>query len=190
LEIIQYIKNIFNSNKIERQLDNSFVFPYSTDKEIKRQQIWDNLQKGLLFEDTQVFIPWSTSYWKINKYAEQRKNSGDRTNWFLGEHKIFDGLNSFVGVMKWSWVNKLKPFSEITENLGYDDEGNRRFLALQEHFTNLLGEPTSIELEKFGGNDLGSIVWTKGKVQIYIGGIEQFACKYRMYIGLKENENE
>lgn len=176
-----------NHQKEVKQIDASFVYPYSSDNEIKRQQIWNNLQKGLLFEDTQVLIPWQMPYSEIDKYAEQRTNSGDRTNWFLGEHKICDTFNCFVEVMKWSWIEDSRPFSKISDYLGDDDNGNKRFLELKEKFTNLLGEPTDTKLEKFGDNDLGSIIWKNGKVEIALTGIEQFACKYRISIGLIEN---
>ena len=190
MKIFQEIKNIFDTNKLKRQLDNSFVFPYSTDKRIKRKQIWDNLQKGLLLEDKQILIPWLTPYSELDHFAEQKKDSGDRTNWFLGQHKILDGTNSYIGVMKWLDISNNEPFSRTDEFLGFDNEGNKKFLELKEKFTNLLGEPNYIQLEKFGNYDLGGIEWTNRKISIYLSGIEQFACKYRLYIGLKENENE
>lgn len=187
MKIVQKIKDMFVSNKYERVFNNSFIFPYSTDKEIKRKQIWDNLQKGLLLEDTLIFIPWLTPYSKLDNFAEQRKDSGDRTNWFLGQHKILDGINSYIGVIKWLDISANKPFLETDEFLGTDNEGNKKFLELKEKLTNLLGEPDSVRLEKFGNNDLGDVEWRNGKVSIYLSGIEQFACKYRIYIGLKED---
>jgi hypothetical protein len=190
MKIFESIKIIFDSKRSIKRLDNSFIFPYSADKEIKRKQIWDNLQKGLLFENTQVFISWLTPYSELDNYAEQRKNNGDRINWFLGQHKILDGLNSYVGVTKWIFKKDNEPFSRIDEFLGFDYEGNQKFLELKEKFTDLLGEPTYIQLEKFGNFDLGGIEWSNQKISIYLSGIEQFACKYRLYIGLKEKENE
>ncbi|WP_018343736.1 hypothetical protein [Cytophaga aurantiaca] len=169
--------------------DTSFIFPYSENKETKRQQVWSNLEKGILFEDANRFIPWTIPFADLDSFAEERKGSGDRTNWFLGKHQILDGYESAIGVMKWSWVNDTNSFSEIEEWLGYDDEGNKKFLLLKGKLTDLLGEPTLLELEKFGGLDLGSIEWTNQNVRIALTGIEQFACKYRMYIGLKENKN-
>jgi hypothetical protein len=88
MKIFESIKNIFDSNHSIERLDNSFIFPYSADKEIRHKQIWNNLQKGLLFENTQVLIPWLIPYFELDNYAEQRENSGDRINWFLGQHKI------------------------------------------------------------------------------------------------------
>ena len=72
------------------------------------------------------------------------------------------------------------------EFLGSENNGYQKFLELKEKLTDLLGEPTSIELEKYDNLDLGHIEWTNGKVSISLSGIEQFACKYRLYIGLKD----
>lgn len=165
-----------------------FIFPYSEDKEIKRKQIWNNLQHGLLFEDTQFFLPWLTPYSELDKFAQDKKISSDRTNWFLGKHQILDGTESYVGVMKWLDIKSSEPFSLINEYLGSDNKGHKRFMELKEKFTDLLGEPTSMELEKYDNLDLGHIEWINGKVNIVLSGIEQFAFKYRMYIGLKEDK--
>lgn len=185
LAIVNFVCLIYMKKKT-KQMNSNFIFPYSTDKEIKRRQLWKNLQSGLLFEDNQVFIPWLTPYSELDKYAEDRKDSGDRTNWFLGKHKILDGFESYVGVMKWLDIDSKKPFGMTDEFLGSENNGYQKFLELKEKLTDLLGEPTSIELEKYDNLDLGHIEWTNGKVSISLSGIEQFACKYRLYIGLKD----
>lgn len=185
LAIVNFVCLIYMKKKT-KQMNPHFIFPYSTDKEIKRRQIWENLQTGLLFEDTQVFIPWLTPYSELDKYAEDRKDSGDRTNWFLGKHKILDGFESYVGVMKWLNIDSKKPFAQTDEFLGAENNGYQKFLELKVKLTDLLGEPTSIELEKYDNLDLGHIEWTNGKVSVTLSGIEQFACKYRFYIGLKD----
>lgn len=188
LAIVNFICLIYMKKKTHKTNPN-FIFPYSTDKEIKRQQIWENLQTGLLFEDTLVFIPWLTPYSELDQYAEDRKDSGDRTNWFLGKHKILDGFESYIGVMKWLDIDSKKPFSKTDEFLGAENNGYQKFLELKVKLTDLLGEPTSIELEKYDNLDLGHIEWTNGKVSIFLSGIEQFACKYRLYMGLKDEKN-
>lgn len=187
LAIVNFVCLIYMKKKTQ-QMNSNFIFPYSTDKEIKRRQIWENLQSGLLFEDTLVFIPWLTPYSELDKYAEDRKDSGDRTNWFLGKHKILDGFESYVGVMKWLDIDGKKPFGMTDEFLGSENNGYQKFLELKEKLTALLGEPTSIELEKYDNLDLGHIEWTNGKVSISLSGIEQFACKFRLYIGLKDEK--
>jgi hypothetical protein len=170
-------------------LDTSHTFPYSSDKDMKRQQIWDNLQKGILFEDSGVFISWWTPFAFIDKYAEQRRDRGDRTNWFLGNHKILDGYSCNAEVMKWLYVDKANPVSQIEEWLGVNEEGNAKFLFLKNKLTDLLGEPSAMNLEKFGAFDLGSVEWVNQKIRISLTGIEQFELKYRVYIGLIDNKN-
>lgn len=57
MKIIRRLQEIASRLDNTDKLDNSFVFPYSSDKSIKRQQIWDNLQKGVLFEDQGILVP-------------------------------------------------------------------------------------------------------------------------------------
>lgn len=189
MNLFQKIKDALFSTHSNRTLDNTFVYPYSNEKEVKRKQVWENLAKGILFEDTKVLIPWLTPYADLDKIAAQRKDSGDRTNWFLGKHEILDGYTCYIEVMKWISIKNSAPFSEIEEWLGFDYEGNKKFIFLKEKLTDLLGEPTEMQLEKFGDFDLGSISWANKNVSIRLSGIEQFACKYRMYIGLAENKS-
>jgi hypothetical protein len=167
----------------------AITYPYSADPLIKRQEIWDNLQHGIHFEDNGVLIPWSTPFSAIDKYAEQCREGGDRTNWFLGQHQILDGCSCLVGVMKWSFVKRSRPFSQIDEWLGEDEPGQEKFLALKEKFTDLLGAPAIDSPEPFGAFMLGVFEWNYGKVKITLVGIEQFSLKYRMHIGLIENKN-
>lgn len=188
MALIQHIKRILGFTRSVKPADISFIFPYSADKEIKRREIWSNLQKGLLLEDTLTFIPWVTPYAELDKYAEQRKDSGDRTNWFLGHHIILDGIGCNIGVVKWLFIKNKTSFSQGDEFLGFDDNGNQRFLLLKDRLSDILGTPSLIELEKFGNNDLGTIQWRNGKAEVSLVGIEQFACKYFLHIGIITDE--
>ncbi|MBI3233975.1 MAG: hypothetical protein HYZ42_08020 [Bacteroidetes bacterium] len=169
--------------KEENELDKSFDFPYSSDPLVKRQQIWSNLQKGLLFEDTQVLIPWLTPYSQLYKFEEKRQIIEDRTRWYLGHRTILDGYRGNFEVMKWVFVDTYKPIIEITESIGTDFEGMENFYYLKDYVTNLLGDPTKVELEKFGSLDIGSIEWYNGAVLIRLSGIEIFNCRYSFSIG-------
>ena len=186
--MIQQVKRILGLIPSVKPAEISFIFPYSTDKAIKRQEIWSNLQKGLLLEDTGTFVPWITPYAELDKYVEQRKDSGDRTNWFLGHHIILDGINCNIGVMKWLHIKDKTPFSRVEEFLGFDNAGNQKFLLLRDRLSDTLGAPSLIELEKFGNNDLGNIQWRNGKIEVSLVGIEQFACKYFFHIGVTTDE--
>ena len=141
-----------------------FIFPYSSDEKERRKQIWDNLQRGILFEDNGLFIPWKTSFDDLNELCEKREDSGDRTEWYLGEHAILNGYKSHIEVMKWIFISRFKSFKKISENIGRDEEGMKNFNYLKTYITNLLGEPTKMELEKFGSFDIGVINWENNLV--------------------------
>jgi hypothetical protein len=169
--------------------DNSFTFPYSSDTNVKRQQIWDNLQKGILFEDRQCFLNWLTPFHQMDNYREERHDSGDRTLWYLGKRTVLDGYEGHFEVNKWVWLSWKTPVSEISENIGHDLDGNKKFLYMKEYITQLLGEPTKIELEKFGTFDLGVIQWQNGSVRLTLTAIEHFNCRYSFSIGLINDLN-
>lgn len=190
MRIIRKVKEITSKLSVSSRLDTTFIFPYSENKIKKRDEIWSNLQKGILLEDKKILIPWKTQFNQLNKYAEKRKDRADRTEWYLGKHKILDGYESHLETKMWCYLPWKNPMTEISENIGADSNGNNKFIELKEKITDLLGEPTKIELEKFGSFDLGVIQWNKGKIQISLIGIEHFNCRYSLKIGLIEDENE
>jgi len=171
-------------------LDKSFTFPYSSDKHKKRQQVWDNLQKGLFLEDKHELIPWLTPFNRVDSFKEKRHESGDRTQWYLGKRTILDGYEGHLKIMKYEWLPWTNPITEISENIGHDFEGMKKFHYLKEYLTNLLGEPTNSELEKFGSFDLGVIQWQNELVRLTLTGIEHFNCRYSFSIGLLRDRNE
>ncbi len=190
MRILRQLKEIASRLEKSEKLDNSFVFPYSSDKTIKRQQVWENLQKGILFEDKGILIPWLTPFNQVDNFKEKRHDSGDRTEWYLGKRTILSGYEGHFEVMKWVYLPWSNPITEISENIGHDFEGMKKFHYLNEYITNLLGEPTKIELEKFGSFDLGEIQWQNGLIKLSLVGIEHFNCRYSFSIGLLRDRNE
>jgi len=184
MKILKKLKEHLSHFNKKVEFDNKFTFPYSSDNELKRQQVWENLQKGLLFEDKAILIPWMTPFNQIDNFKEKKRDSGDRTEWYLGKRTILDGYEGHFEVMKWKYTPWTNPITEISENLGNDYEGVKRFHYLNEYITNLLGEPTKIKLEKFGSFDLGEIKWESGVVMLTLIGIEHFNCRYSFSIGL------
>lgn len=152
--------------------------------------MWNNLQKGLLLEDSQILIPWETPFDCLDNYMEKRRDRGDRTEWYFGKHKILDGYESHLETMKWIYLPWTNPMTSISENIGSDFEGNKNFIGLKEKITDLLGEPSKVDLEKFGSFDLGVVTWINGRVRISLVGIEHFNCRYSLTIGLTEDKNE
>lgn len=175
---------VLRLDKTEK-LDNRFTFPYSSNKTVKQQQVWDNLQKGILLEDKGILLPWLTSYDLLDNYNEKREDSGDRTRWYLGKRTVLDGYEGDFEVMKWMWIPGSKPFERITAHLGFGKNGHLIFLSLLKHLSNLLGDPTKIEIEYENENFTeGRYEWQNGKIQISVSGFDMHGARYRFEIGL------
>ena len=166
----------------------SYQFPYSTDVAVKRQQIWDNLQRGIMLEDRGIFLPWSTPYSELDRYKETRTDRGDL--WYLGHRRILDGLTCHMEVMKWITQPWSSTFDKFSESLGQDEAGFVRFKDRTKYLTHLLGEPTTREIEQFGSFDLGDITWRNNAVEISLVGIEIFSCRYSLNVGLIDNSHD
>jgi hypothetical protein len=163
-----------------------FIFPYSGDKATRREQIHSNLQKGILFEDTGLFLPWSTPYGAIEKIAEQKQERGDRIIWYLGHRTILGGYKCHATVSMWKTGPLSRPIQKIEETLGTDYDGNQKLLASRDSFNASLGE---LENSNFGMEDdlyIGNLNWKVGNCYVTLVGIEQFAYKYFLYVGLPD----
>lgn len=178
------LNRLFLRSDSSLPLDKTFIFPYSTDKLEKRAQIWANLQKGLLLEDKQILIPWLTPFNQLDQYREQRRDRGDRTLWYFGEHTIIDGYSGRLETMKWGHHRWNLPMAQIRENLGFDHEGYGKFQTLRKKFTDLLGDPTRVDLEDTHSTEIGSIVWENDLAHITLMGINHFVYRYSLQIGL------
>jgi len=190
LNLLQLIRELLSRFDKTEKLDKIFVFPYSTDKGTKQKQIWENLQRGLLFEDKGVLIPWLTPFNQVDKYKEKRRDSGDRTEWYLGKHLILDGYEGNIEVMRWINLPWTNPVTAIRGDLGYDDEGMTNFYSLKKHLVTRLGEPNETNITQWGNLDLGTIKWHYDKVGISLVGIEHFNGRYSFRIGLLRDRNK
>jgi hypothetical protein len=166
------------------------IYQYSDDPILKRQQVWQNLKEGLLIEDTAKFIPWNTTFYDLTKYQEKRRDSGDRTEWYLGNHKILDGYEAHLEAMKWIDKPYDNPVAVIYTNFGADFEGQVIFNHLRVHLTKLLGEPAQIDLEEWGSFELGTITWEQNNVKVSLTAIEIFNVRYKLSVGYKNNPND
>lgn len=184
------INEVISRFKSLSKLDQNYIYPYSKNKDLKRLEIWSNLQKGILFEDTCTFINWDTPYNQLNKFKKSRIDSGDRTVWYFGKRKILSGYECHAESMMWMYLPWTNPFREISECIGYDFEGEKRFNDLIVNFTDLLGEPTNIKIEKWGEINLGEVTWINGRVRINLIGFEMHNARYHLNIGLIENKNQ
>lgn len=191
MKIIRRLKEIVSRLNKTETLDNSFILPYSSDKSIKRQQVWGNLQKGILFEDYGVLIPWLTPFNRVDNFKEKRLDSGDRTNWYLGNRKILDGYEGHLEIMKWMWLPWTNSFERLSGHLGFGKDGHYNFLLLIEHLKGLLGDPTKEDIEFENENFTeGSYEWENGEVKIRVYGFDIHGSRYGFDIGLIKNRNE
>lgn len=165
------------------------IFPYSTEPATRREQIWQNLQHGLLVEDTGRFIYWDTPFNGLYKYKEKDRSSVDRHEWYFGDHEVLLGYKAKLEAMKWSWKSWRNPVAQIYARLGMDYQGQKNFDYLHGHLTLLFGEPDVTDLKKWGDFDLGEVTWKKGRVQVSLIAIEMFAARYTLLIGLIKNPN-
>jgi len=188
--IKRYLEEIISRLGNKNNPIKEFIYPYSEDPIIKREQIWSNLQRGILFEDTQTYILWDTPFNFTNKYKEKRIDQGDRTLWHFGERTILDGYKSNLQVFKfltWPWTN---PIERASEFLGFEKEGHKKILALIEHLTNLFGEPSIVDIEYENENFCeGCYIWTNSGIEISVTGFEMHAARYNLNIGLIKDTN-
>jgi hypothetical protein len=190
LKFRRRIKELISRLDKTKNLDTTFTFPYASDKEIRTKQIINNLQKGLLLEDKGILVPWLTPFNQVDKYKEKRRDSGDRTEWFLGSHTILDGYECGLEIMMWMYLPWKNPITEISADLGFDEKGMENFYAFKNHLVDRIGEPHQSNIQKWGDLDLGTIEWHFDKVKISITGIEHFAGKYSLTIGLTSDKNK
>jgi len=179
VRLLKLIKKTFTASGTS----NTFIFPYSSDQDEKRKQIWENLQKGILLEDKQTFIPWGTPYDELNNFKETRKYRADRTEWHLGKRTILDGYESHLEITRWHWKT-TEIVTKFDENLGVDEEGQAKFNYLIDYITDLLGEPAQTEIKKFGLLNIGEVRWSNAAVSIHLIGLEHVTCRYSLHISV------
>lgn len=191
MKIIRRLKEIVSRLDKTEKLDDSFAFPYSVDKLEKRKQVWNNLQRGLLFEDKQVLIPWLTPFNRLDNFNEKREDRGDRTLWYLGKRTVLDGYEGHFQAMKWIWLPWTNNFERVIEFIGFGKDGHNDFLRLVSHLKDLLGEPTKTEIEYENENFTeGSYEWENGEVKIRVSGFDMHGARYNLAIGLIRDKNE
>ncbi|MBI1226532.1 MAG: hypothetical protein GC192_14960 [Bacteroidetes bacterium] len=163
-----------------------FTFPYSEDKNTRKAQIISNLQNSILFEDTGIFLPRNTPYGALDKIAEHKREMGDRIIWYLGHRTILGGYRCHATVMMWRTGPLSSPIRQIEETLGHDHEGHQNLLAARAAITATFGELKGDDVGS--GNDLylGSLNWALGDCHVTLVGIEQFAYKYFLHVGLSD----
>jgi hypothetical protein len=167
----------------------NYIFPYSSSSNLKRQEVISNLQNGILLEDINKFIPWSTPFRELDSIAMKREDRSDRTMWYLGDRKIIGDMQCHAEICKWSYQPDTSTFDEITDNLGSDQNGYERFKHRISHLAALLGAPTNKNLQSFGQFEIGNVEWVYNNFHVVVSGVEIFNCRYSLSVGLIENSH-
>jgi hypothetical protein len=185
MTLLKRLRNLITGAEHSANKKTSFIFPYSDDPLKKKEEVWQNLQNGLLLEDKGIFVPWALPFYGIEAVAEKRLERADRTEWYLGRRTILDGYEAGLELMRWKFIADDKPIKRLSENLGRDEQGFERFNYLRQYLTGLLGEPANVQLQKFGEADIGEIAWERGDITLTLVGIEHFDLRYTFNIGIK-----
>jgi hypothetical protein len=164
----------------------TFVFPYSNDVEVKKYELIQNLEKGILLEDTKEFLDWRMSFKDLEPYCSSIEEKGDRFNYYLGEHTILDGLDCHLTVMRWIYNSKSNPFSQVDFFLGFDSIAIKKLKEIEDHITQKIGEPT--KKESWSGDEM-IVKWKFKYSNITLITWERFAIHGMLHIGLNENNN-
>lgn len=160
------------------KLSNAFVFPYSNDPELKKQQIWKNLEHGLLIEDAQVFLPWKSSF-KVLKQFNRIEKSGDRTIWYFSKRNILGGFELQFQVVKWNYGLGRKKFDYV-----YAIISKETTESLIQHLIKTIGLPEKENLN-LNSNEYydGECTWTRNERKIKISTAEfhgGYAYKFKI----------
>lgn len=174
---------------VKLQTKPEFIFPYSTIIDDRKKQVIENLQSGLLLEDTGTIIPWLYPQGLCDEFSEKVVYSGDRTIFYLGNRKIFSGLELYLETLCWVG-NYSRPLTRIYSNLGQDQFGLERMKEIESHLTSILGEPHVKKMDPYWNNETGTISWQLDKVQISIVGFDMHCLRYTFDISLIDDPNE
>jgi hypothetical protein len=184
MKLRRQLRNLFSSIKNSTPKKH-FIYPYADDMLLKREQVWSNLQQGLLLEDKGLLIPWFLPFSAVGGIHEQRRERADRTEWFLGHRTILGGYEANLELVYLKFKPADDPIKRISENLGQDAAGYQKFTYLRNYLTDLLGEPTRADLQKFGEYDMGEISWENGPISILLVGVEHVNLRYTFSVGIK-----
>lgn len=176
--ITKIINTIFSKSKFS----SNFTFPYSNNPEIKKQQIWTNLELGLLIEDKKTLLNWNSQFESLKEFNRKEKR-GDRTTWYFSKYKILDGFELQFEAVKWNYVLGRKKFECI-----YSIISSEIAERLIKHLIVTIGLP---EKDTLNLNSLeyyeGECKWTKNQIEIRISTAEfHGGYVYKLKIGIKE----
>lgn len=169
----------------KKQVLEVFLPPYTDSQLDLNTQLITNLEHGILFEDTNQLISWSTSFNEFKKVAVEIKERGDRTELKHGKRKVLNGLELNFYTMQWINTSPKLSFGSIESFLGHENEGKILAEIVTKHLIENLGEPV-IKTEDDGEY---SREWKFNKAKISIVCWQHFSWKYELKIGLINEPN-
>ena len=148
-----------------------------------RNGFFKSLNKGLVFEESNVFLKWGScidSYVRKNECTKEIVT--DNTVYFWGKRKIFNGLElpfstdfSNIGIKRWfRLVNRLE------YKVVGDEMAKTEFHTISNHLIKILGEP-KIKEESIDLNE-SYLEWRIDKVCISLYLFEQHCYKLELLI--------
>ncbi|RYZ38613.1 MAG: hypothetical protein EOP49_30900 [Sphingobacteriales bacterium] len=166
-----------------------FIYPYSPDKLAQREQIWKNLERGLLLEDKGYYLTWDTPFSLMDRYCETLSSRNDRTEWFMGKQPVLGGFCCNTEVMKWWYQSWDEPIGGVSCILGYGESGLLQMRAAGIHLLDTLGPPDVMKKES-SELETGTVSWRKGSVEVSLVGFMHYGTMYRLNIGLLKHSEQ
>jgi hypothetical protein len=172
---MSWINNILTG----KQSEYKFIYPYSDDPTLRRAELIQNLEKGILLEDLDIFIRWNEPFSNLQRFIHKKQK--DKSYKHNGLHIIVDGLQ--VGLDPHETVTNSTPFIQIECFLGFDDDGHERYVQFKNHIVNRFGEPSETHdgLSYDFHGDI-SLYWIYNQFQILLSVWERFAVHYSFRI--------
>ncbi len=136
-----------------------------------------DLKSGILFEDTNQFLPWGTSLHKLvtNTESKIRKES-DRIIIDWGEHQLLNGLKLHLTTTYLTPIIPLflRKFKTIESEITGDTAAKLGFEKIATHLKNLLNEPSYVLIN---ADNEQYLEWNPDGVKIALHLFEQHTNK-------------
>jgi len=145
------------------------------------KQIFESINKGILFEDNGHFFEWNRTIRGLRKENIFKKvSAGDRTIYYWGMHQILDGLE--LELYSFYWKHKLeninKRFKSIEFKVVGDDISAFYFNLIRNHIEGLFGKG----VEDIVSDSDKLIKWSINGVKLSLLLFEQFVYKLNFKI--------
>jgi len=138
------------------------------------------LEAGIYFEDTDELLPWGSAISDLIKHIECNiTEGGDRTTYYWGKRTILKGLT--LPLENMFWRGDKREFNSIQFKTVGDKYSKEYFETIHAHLTNLLGEPSKVDIEN---EPEGIWTWEQGNVEISLDLFEQHA--YKLFLTIRK----